>query len=501
MKKIYLKLGTVVLMLLLISGCAPQSSVNDQNSNITKQTTSVTTVSNEIRFELLNKKDMNRDMIRTIEDINDSRGFKIVSEDENSFYIYIGLGVNDLEVEIQKVEELGDKTVITIDENKGKDGSYIVLILSKDINDAIEVVNIEGAQFEKIDGKKDEETKYGIIGTIKEININKKNITLIIEGEIDKASEYDKANVRVDENTLILLNDVEISSDKLEMGMDVKVIFDGPVMESYPVQAYAKTVYAYSTNIDNVDIPEEAIEVTVSKIEEYEGKIILSTEEGYRAKVDSNTKQNIGDVELVVGITIWIVLNDDKTKADPTDYYAEEIYIKLKTKYGIIGTIKEININEENIVLIVEGEINEASEYDRANIRVDENTLILLNDVEISSDKLELGMDVKVIFDGPVMESYPVQGYAETVYATSSEIDTLEVPEEAIKVNITKVEEYEGKLILSTEEGYRAKVDSNTILSIGDAELIVGLIVWIVLNDDKTKADPTDYYAEEIHIK
>ena len=151
--------------------------------------------------------------------------------------------------------------------------------------------------------------------------------------------------------------------------------------------------------------------------------------------------------------------------------------------------------------MIIEGSISEASEYDKANVRVDEKTIIFLNDVVTSSDKLEKDMKVKIVFDGPVMESYPVQGYAEKVYATSSEIDTVEVPEEAIKVNITKVEEYEGKLILSTEEGYRAKVDNNTKLNIGDAELIVGLIVWIVLNDDKTKADPTDYYAEEIFIK
>jgi beta-N-acetylhexosaminidase len=66
---------------------------------------------------------------------------------------------------------------------------------------------------------------------------------LLIEGEIEPDTQYDKASVRVDEDTEIyrLTGGVmeDASWDDLAQEQTVEAWFEGPVAESYPVQAYA----------------------------------------------------------------------------------------------------------------------------------------------------------------------------------------------------------------------------------------------------------------------
>ena len=50
-----------------------------------------------------------------------------------------------------------------------------------------------------------------------------------------------------------------------------------------PTDYYAQEIYAVGY-IGNV------LKVTVTKVEEYEGNLIISTDKGYRAKVDDKTK-------------------------------------------------------------------------------------------------------------------------------------------------------------------------------------------------------------------
>jgi hypothetical protein len=70
--------------------------------------------------------------------------------------------------------------------------------------------------------------------------------TILIEGEVEPDTGFDKASTRIDGETEIyrLTNGelVEALWDDLEVGTRVEATFEGPVAESYPVQAYASEV-------------------------------------------------------------------------------------------------------------------------------------------------------------------------------------------------------------------------------------------------------------------
>ena len=70
--------------------------------------------------------------------------------------------------------------------------------------------------------------------------------SILIEGTIDADTTYDKASVRIDEDTAIYRHEgddlVEAAASDLTSGTTVEAWFEGPVAESYPVQAYARQV-------------------------------------------------------------------------------------------------------------------------------------------------------------------------------------------------------------------------------------------------------------------
>ncbi|MDX5474148.1 MAG: YobA family protein [Bacillaceae bacterium] len=86
-------------------------------------------------------------------------------------------------------------------------------------------------------------------------------------------------------------------------------------------------------------------------------------------------------------------------------------------KIGIRGTVTDISIDGEYGSILVEGEIKEDTDYDKASVRVTKDTLIqkdALSKLFVFKD-IQVGDFVEVIFDGPVAESYPVQGTAGVV--------------------------------------------------------------------------------------
>ena len=67
--------------------------------------------------------------------------------------------------------------------------------------------------------------------------------TILIEGEIQPDTEYDKASVRIDAETEITTpTGATITWDDLVLDATVEATFEGPVAESYPVQAYASHI-------------------------------------------------------------------------------------------------------------------------------------------------------------------------------------------------------------------------------------------------------------------
>ena len=93
---------------------------------------------------------------------------------------------------------------------------------------------------------KESNNKLGIRGEIKKIstNNNGKITGIFVEGKIEQDTEYDKSSIYITEKTKIYEADgkKKIEASSLKEGMKVEVDFEGPVRESYPVQAYAKTI-------------------------------------------------------------------------------------------------------------------------------------------------------------------------------------------------------------------------------------------------------------------
>jgi hypothetical protein len=68
-------------------------------------------------------------------------------------------------------------------------------------------------------------------------------MTILVVAPSPPPSGYDQASVRVHDDTLVLrASGGAASAADLRVGQGVRVWFDGPVMESYPVQSSAGTI-------------------------------------------------------------------------------------------------------------------------------------------------------------------------------------------------------------------------------------------------------------------
>lgn len=83
---------------------------------------------------------------------------------------------------------------------------------------------------------------------------------------------------------------------------------------------------------------------------------------------------------------------------------------------GIRGKITSVNINENKEVtsILVEGKLEADTVFDKASISIDKNTKIYKGSTgeKLSVNVLLEGVRVEAVFEGPVAESYPVQGKA-----------------------------------------------------------------------------------------
>lgn len=92
---------------------------------------------------------------------------------------------------------------------------------------------------------------------------------------------------------------------------------------------------------------------------------------------------------------------------------------KEQAKLGIRGQITKVIIdgNKNVTSILVEGKIESDTEYDKANVKIDKDTKIYkeAESNELSVNELKEGIKVEVVFEGPIAESYPVQGKAKTI--------------------------------------------------------------------------------------
>jgi beta-N-acetylhexosaminidase len=88
-------------------------------------------------------------------------------------------------------------------------------------------------------------------------------------------------------------------------------------------------------------------------------------------------------------------------------------------KIGVRGEITSLSQSQDNkiVFILVEGNLESDTVYDKASVAITDKTRVLLGDTKIKLSKADLkeGMKVEVTMEGPVRESYPVQGDAKVV--------------------------------------------------------------------------------------
>lgn len=92
---------------------------------------------------------------------------------------------------------------------------------------------------------------------------------------------------------------------------------------------------------------------------------------------------------------------------------------KNQEKVGIRGQVIQVLMDSSGAVsaVMVEGKVESDTVYDKAKVSIDKGTKIAKGDTgqKLSASELKEGMKVEVVFEGPVAESYPVQGKAKTI--------------------------------------------------------------------------------------
>lgn len=93
-------------------------------------------------------------------------------------------------------------------------------------------------------GKNDQKEKVGIRGYVKEIVIYNGGVNILVEGNIEKDTEFDKASAAINKDTAIRKDNVngKLEASDIKKGDKVEVIFTGALAESYPVQGVAKSI-------------------------------------------------------------------------------------------------------------------------------------------------------------------------------------------------------------------------------------------------------------------
>ena len=86
--------------------------------------------------------------------------------------------------------------------------------------------------------------RIDIRGTVTNVSRFGDTTTILVEGQRESDTYYDKASIRIDKKTLITKNPFSkvIDISEITVGDKVEVTFIGPVAESYPVQALAELI-------------------------------------------------------------------------------------------------------------------------------------------------------------------------------------------------------------------------------------------------------------------
>lgn len=187
---------------------------------------------------------------------------------------------------------------------------------------------------------------------------------ILVEGDLEEDTKVDKASVTITDKTKIFVlgNEgvvEEADFSFLQAGQIVEVEFTGPVKESYPVQATAKTIVMKSNGheVDNFDGVELDLDKSVYNISETVKLTIVNQSNslisfGRPYKVERYEENQWSDYPLELAFTLeMILLEQGKTFEQnvPLDEF----------ETGKYRVLKNINIeeNSSSIQLVKEFEV------------------------------------------------------------------------------------------------------------------------------------------------
>lgn len=137
--------------------------------------------------------------------------------------------------------------------------------------------------------------------------------------------------------------------------------------------------------------------------------------------------------DLGSGLHVAVYVVDDKRNlyfsfADPDESCAKSGTELLQSAQpivdesgtiGIRGVVKDIVQGKDGITMLVEGRLEWDTSFDKASVTVNMSCKVLRDKIPITGvfafSEIKEGDTVEVTFNGPVADSYPVQGVAATV--------------------------------------------------------------------------------------
>ncbi|SCG82781.1 hypothetical protein DW1_1208 [Proteiniborus sp. DW1] len=145
------------------------------------------------------------------------------------------------------------------------------------------------------------EEKIDIRGEITSVVISDDNkvVSILVEGELEEDTSYDKASISIDESTSIYLLTVKdkVSAEELKEGIKVDVIFTGPIRESYPVQATAKIIRIIEQDVSD-ETSNKISSVEVMEAMNDDSMKLLKLEESNYASIDEALKKR-EDIDIM----------------------------------------------------------------------------------------------------------------------------------------------------------------------------------------------------------
>jgi Protein of unknown function (DUF3221) len=86
--------------------------------------------------------------------------------------------------------------------------------------------------------------KVAIRGVVTVINEENEKGSILVEGNIEEDTEFDKASIYITQRTKIIKEEANerLKLSDIKVGDKVEVIITGPIRESYPVQVDAKII-------------------------------------------------------------------------------------------------------------------------------------------------------------------------------------------------------------------------------------------------------------------